>query len=794
MPAQCKRLKFNRHILMRICGLLLATVFAYITCACIVQSAFAVDTTRANAEYSALVNVDGKKFVQDGREVILNGLNYFPAYFPAITPESWLNDDRYRPEIVEDDLTTIRNLGVNLVSIYAVGAGSTPDTKTCANIHDFLDRAHTHGLLVNMYIGTSTLMPINKPSSLAIFPKACALAGHPALFAYDIAWEPHFGDETERQALQAGWLTWLENGYGALTEADRVFGGNHALPTDRELCGETSSVKVAAFRRFLDDILSASYRKVRAAILAVDDTHLIGVRSGYGGNGSRDHCKYAPVDLRAAAKYLDFVSPEGYALSLTNSSELMDRGQFTAAYADVGKPVFWAEYGSNTDGSCANCKEDVQEKLFSNIYAMMRKSDSNGGAGWWFVGIRPQSHADSEKSDYGIVYDYMKEATAWDAFNDPLRAGELSLCTDRPSEYSLHKTQGGKNGIESVCPSGLKPLGRFKTASVKKPSDPSWLTLCGADDGMVLAVTYDDATGENFRCPQGYVSAGSFKPEPYNSGTGVSAMDAFGRSISSGWLTLCARNNHAVLKRTWNEMSGRSISCPAGFNKSGSFSPASLPLFRPVARILKGALSGVSAAKRNYSNWITVDRDAAAGDWKMYDIGTRAYAAQTTENLRLGVRTMCAGSTSKEVGVCVGNILNNGSCPPKCLNAELMSIEIQNAQGRWEEVANGGSVIIAAGAPVRARLIAGNTGEGKWLTHASAGGVSGSVNFGCNENVGDLGCRKSINTDTAMFGDSASGEFVISQGLTKKTTVVFQMVAELVAWFGERARIVLVPH
>ena len=241
-------------------------------------------------------------------------------------------------------------------------------------------------------------------------------------------------------------------------------------------------------------------------------------------------------------------------------------------------------------------------------------------------------------------------------------------------------------------------------------------------------------------------------------------------------------------------MSGRDIVCPTGLKKSGSFKPASLPVFRPVALLLKGALSGVSATQRNYSDWITVDRDVAACDWKMYDIGARIYATQPTKNLRLGVRTVCTGATSKEADICVGNTPNNGSCPPKCLNAELSSIEIQNVTGHWESVANGGSVIVTAGAPIQARLRASNTGEGKWLTHMSAGGVSGSVYFGCNENVGDLGCRKSILADTGMFGDSASGEFVISQGLTKKTTVVFQMLAELVAWFGDRTRIVLIPN
>jgi len=779
--------------------------FIGITCAgwdCLWAPAYAAEARKTHLTFTAPVRVVGKRFMQGDSEIIINGLNYFPAYFPSIMPSSWLDARHYRPEIVEDELTTIQNLGVNLVSIQGLTARVIPSTQDCTNLHDFLDRAQSHGMLVNLYIGTGSLMPIADPSRLAIVPKVCALSGHPDLFAYDIALEPHFGRESVRRALQPQWLKWLEAAYGSLAIADAAFRGNHALPTDKELCGEAPNIKVAAFRRFLDDMLSASYRDARAAILAVDSTHLIGARSGYGGNGSAWICPEAPVDLRAGAKHLDFVSPEAYSLPQTDRIGLLNRGGFTASYADIGKPIFWAEYGINVDGSCANCTETVQANFFSNMFELIRKTASNGGAAWWFVGVRPQSPADGEKSDYGIIYDYMKFATSRDAFGDPLRDGLLAVCVANPTDYGLHNAHDTNFGMTSACPAGWKPDGSFRDeaesqATVKRAThdrrsgDSRWLTLCGANDSALLAVTYDDKKKEGFECPGGYSSAGSFKPAPVNAET--AAIDAVGRSIRSGWLTLCTRKNSTLLKRVHNEMSGRNMSCPLGLTNIGSFKPQSLPIFRPAARLLNGALLGVSAAHRIYATFITVDRDAAAGDWKMYETGTKAYAISASGGQHVGVRTSCTGSTSDEM-MCVGNTPYNGSCPAKCLNAEWSSVQVLDAGGTWQTVADRGNVTVSARSPIHARLVVGNTGEAKWLTVASAGGGKGSVRFGCNENVGDMGCRHNIAADSEMFEDVSSGDFVISNGVTKKTRVVFQMVSENIAWFGERVAVALLPR
>lgn len=787
-------LQMNKLLLRMILGLSLMCISAFGWCA----PQLTQGTELYSPKFSSPVRVDGKRFVQDGREVILNGLNYFPAYSPAIYPSNWLEARHYRPELIDDDLQVIKELGVNLVSVQWITREPLVSQQDCSNIRNFLDRAQAHGLLVNLFIGTGGIVPFENPMKIAAVPKSCSLAGHPALFAYDIAWEPRFGGGTQRLMLQPRWIKWLELSYHTVAAADNAFGGNHALPTDDELCGETHNIKVAAFRRFLDDVLSNNYREIRAAIRAVDDTHLIGARSGYGGNGSAKPwmCAQAPVDLRAGAKHLDFVSPESYALPNDNRSELLNRGGFTSAYSDIGKPIFWAEFGVNVDNSCPNCKESVQASYFNNMYDMMRRTKSNGGAGWWYVGVRPQGEKDKEKSDYGVIHDYIKNATARDSLGDTFRDGWLAVCSSQPSAYALYKTD--ENGERSSCPDGLRNLGNFGvsvgTASDNHLMEQANLTLCGVGDDAILKVTHDDIVQADYSCPVGYKPSGSFKLGAAKVAGHSIATDALGKSIGAGSLSLCTRTDAVMLKRTVNSMTGRSMNCPAGFKNVGSFKPQVLPIFRPVARQLNGALQGLSASQRIYTSWITVDRDAAAGDWKMYEIGSKSYAQKASGGELVGVRTACTGTTSKEVKYCVGNVPYNGSCPAKCLNAEWNSVQVRDVNGVWQSVADKGSVIVAANAAIHARLSVGNTGEGAWLTSSSAGGAKGSVRFGCNENIGSITCRHEIADGAISLADSSSGDFEISKGISKKSKVVFQMVSEGVAWFGEQTSVTLLPQ
>jgi hypothetical protein len=768
------------------------------------QAARAQEIARTPTTSAPTVTISGRHFLSGGHEFRVRGVNYFPAYFPAIIPNSWLRAGLYRRDVVEEDLTTLQKLHVNFVSIQGPSSDVTPTALDCANLREFLDRARAHGIFVNLYIGSGSVVPISHPERLATIPGACGLAGNSTIFAYDIAWEPRFGGAAARVPLRSRWDKWLNDRYWGLFEADRAFGGSHTLPSDEELCADRPSVKVAAFRRFMDDLLSENYREVRSLIRSVDATHLISARSGYGGNGSRLICDQAPVDLRAAAKHLDFISPEGYALPLTDRVGLLYRGGFTVSYADVGKPVIWAEYGVNVDGSCPVCNEEVQAHFFADMAEMIQRSGSNGGVAWWYVGVRSQSVADSERSDFGIVHDHLKSPTSIDAYGESMRDGWLAMCVKPPTSLRLVSSADSVHGVAATCPDGSKSLGSFMAATALRESairasvsghdvGSGWLTLCGADNTAMLVVTRDDNTGEDFTCPAGYGTAGSFKPSVDGTGADASAADALGRSIRSGWLTLCSQRNNAFLKRIRSNTSGREFNCPDGLKSAGAFLPDVGPVLRQAAMQVALTDSGLSGDGRAYTTWITVDRDEAAGDWKMYDDGVRAYANSSIHGERVGAHTACFGATSREVMKCVGNTPFNGKCPAKCLNSEWQSVQVKDSAGVWQTLSDEATVIVTAGEPVRARLVAGNTGDATWLTVPSVGGIRGAVFFACNENVGDVGCRQRIAADAHRFADTASGEFNISNGISSKAHVVFQMVAEHVAWFGERRSVWLTP-
>jgi hypothetical protein len=785
---------------MNLNGAVTLLVLAATSAATISSPTFAGDLEKSTRTVSSPVRTVDDQFVKDGRNIVFTGINYFPAYFPPILPASWLDSRNYHPDLVEDELKTIEHLGFNLVSIQGLHADPRPSEQDCANLHDFLARAAQHNLFVNLYIGTGNLVPIAEPERLAVIPKVCGLAGNTALFAYDIAWEPYFGTATQRSALLQRWLQWLSVSYGSIQEADKNLAGTHAMPTDAELCSDVPDIRVSAYKRFLDDTLSQSYRDVRAAILSVDPTHLIGARSGYGGNGSRGSCGLALVDLRAGAKHLNFISPEAYSLDLTDKNSLLNRGSFTVAYADVGKPILWAEFGINVDHSE---KEDLQANYFSNMWELVRHSKSNGGVAWWFAGVRPQTTADTEKSDYGIVYDYMKYPTSVDGDGNHARSGSLALCASNTTQQNITQWQGA-GGEASACPHGLISRGRFRSeaplvglagSEVRRDGKPTsgWQTLCSQDDSELLVTTVDEGTGETFECPQGYDAAGSFKPADSTNEDKIIAYDANGRTIKGGWITLCTRNHSANLRLVYNGMSGTRASCADGSVTAGILTPKLAPVFRPAARKIVGALSGMTGVKRRYSSWITVDRDAFAGDWKMYEEGTRSYELAAAKDQSVGVRTACFGSTSKIEKLCVGNVPFIGSCPAKCLNAEWNDVEILNSDAHWQHVREGGTVTVTREMPVHARLSAGNVGESNWMTSVALGGPVGAVRFGCNENAGDLNCRSDIDAEVPGGSDVASGDIVISNSITKTIRIAFQMVAEGVAWFGERVNVTVIP-
>jgi hypothetical protein len=150
---------------------------------------------------------------------------------------------------------------------------------------------------------------------------------------------------------------------------------------------------------------------------------------------------------------------------------------------------------------------------------------------------------------------------------------------------------------------------------------------------------------------------------------------------------------------------------------------------RPAARLIRayGPRLKTPRTRRAASTWFTFDRDAHAGGyWRAaFNEGAAAYRAAAQAGQMLGVRTPGTGTDSATVPlVAVGNVPCDGTNPPKYLDAEFNGVQVLNADGVWQEAANGAEIAVAGVRPVRVRASVGNTQEAAWLLGAQAVGLS----------------------------------------------------------------------
>ncbi len=345
------------------------------------------------------VTVQGGEFMADGKPFRPVGINYWPrstSGLPAsLYGQGWLSALVYDPTIIEADLTEMQQLGFNVVSGIQYS-----NTAQAPALRDFLARCDAHGIRANVFLSGADPRSPNLQQLTAVL-QAADLPHDTAVFAYDLAWEPHFGTFANRQGLVGAWGAWVQEQYGSFPQAQQAWGydGGQQGPEDSQLqqSGPWDAM-VAAYRRFADDLITAGYGKVWRAIRSLGDPHLLGARTGYGGTGQMGVVTQMPFDLQSGMLYLGFTSPEGYGLGPAYTNTV--GGGFTTAYGravGAGKPVFWAEWGASIWGNVAG-GEGPQGELYTSIYHMIEASAANGGAGWWF----PGGYRVDEHSDFGI--------------------------------------------------------------------------------------------------------------------------------------------------------------------------------------------------------------------------------------------------------------------------------------------------------------------------------------------------------------------------------------------------------
>ena len=360
-------------------------------------------------------------FKQDGKILRFFGVNYMPSDGIA-DPDfnrfcHYTLKNAYDPAVIEDDLLHIKSLGMNAVAI-AVGAGELSSN----NFIDLLVKCENLGLYCDVYIGTATEdLFYGSSREFTSLMDGFHLRDFDHIVCFDIAWEPRLGTYEDsayigRKRFDADWRAWIDTQYGSLSAAELLWGvkcpqsGGKAIGVTEDMLNDKSGTYdriVAAYRRFIDDIIGANFTKTFNYLRSLDGNHLFTFRMSMAGSAyetqyftSAHYC----YDFMSLASSVSLMQPEGYALDILDDTSMLQIlfANAYARYAQPDAPVVWKEYGktvwygSNFGSNSYPCEgqREYYEKVLSHALA----AESDAMYCWFYAG----GYRVDEKSDYGI--------------------------------------------------------------------------------------------------------------------------------------------------------------------------------------------------------------------------------------------------------------------------------------------------------------------------------------------------------------------------------------------------------
>ncbi len=368
-----------------------------------IEHELAVHST-ATANKDEFITVQGSNFLLRGEKWYPVGINYWPLYVSGMDQDDfwagWIPETFYDPALVEQDLKLMESLGINLVSIQAY------DPKFYRNLLDFVRRCRAHRIHVNLFCGLASPIDFNE-ASLRGFIQEARLADNPGIVAYDTIWEPgnYMFSQQWRPRWDSDWRDWIVEQYGSIeaAEADWQFQcprndkGQCVSPLEQHFREDGPwRTLVAAYRRFMDDLMSRKWNVANRKLREIDPNHLISFRQG----------NTLPHDFAftATPKHIDFICPEGYAISHS------DDGYYVAGFISKfvhfttkGRPIVWSEFGQSVWNG--NVMEPSPERIktvadyHELFYRMVVASGANGTVPWWW----PGGYRVGEQSDFGII-------------------------------------------------------------------------------------------------------------------------------------------------------------------------------------------------------------------------------------------------------------------------------------------------------------------------------------------------------------------------------------------------------
>jgi hypothetical protein len=324
--------------------------------------------------------------------------------------EFWLSRTAYDPEVIARDLDRVKALGLNAVSIFVYDRSAAS-----GNLLDILRQCDERGLKVNLSLRPGT--PIDWDEQWkAIRPiiERFRLARVDTIFAYDLSWEPGWGNHDARRRHDKEWAAWVTNRYGSVAAAEQAWGvpaprdGTGALtnPSDAQVSRDGPWRRLALdYRAFLNGLLNERYGRARRDVRALDPNHLVSFRMSETSDPTNSGAGGLPYDFAGLKDAVDFFAPEGYG-RIGTTWDAVRPGWFQVAYARALSPTLplvWAEVGTSVwqpgEDAAPQAQLETQAQFFAQFYRMLKASGSNGVIFWWL----PGGFRHGENSDFGII-------------------------------------------------------------------------------------------------------------------------------------------------------------------------------------------------------------------------------------------------------------------------------------------------------------------------------------------------------------------------------------------------------
>jgi len=713
------------------------------------------ESTESEPEkYTKFVSIQNNKFHLEGEEWYPYGVNYWPHYsvhFPGVSEttkpssEYWLGSANYQPAVIEEDLTVMESLGMNCISILG---SLEPDTWDA--MIDVLNRCQQHNIKVFLsFPYANPLKPefynIDSETALDNVITTLKLDEHPAIFAYDIAWEPYLCLRQYRQRYDEKWSRFIQKEFGSIENAQNVFGRNidiqqlgrsagilsHNIPT-RAIAGQsyvchlkmkntgtetwTADLKYALGRIIGDDSFPGRV-VVPREVPSGDEVDLVFTYNAPANSG-----RYR-ISFCMLQEWVEWFGPK-----VDWEIEVIASGLSVQKNILYPPPIL-----GPTD------EELVKTEPDNLVNAFRRFGDTHTAIrfGQTIRKIKTQdpNHLISCRQGYGgngndwAIRFYPLELHATAHHFDFLGPEAYDFMINIDSDNIL----SGMATIEAYCrwASNGKPVVWTEAAYFSKlnPDETHLQEQSIFYDTFISHMLTTHSDGILFW----YWPGGSRVDE--QSDYGITDID---KNLRPAAFTMQDRAREATSMR---------------------------PI--PEAEVIGEV------------NLFTSN----GGFVGIYDQHRSAALAAYKSGKRYVMRGDGYGTTSAQEPEMIAGM-------PKHLWAEMGQIELKAGDGEWFEVRDGMAYAVPANTPIQARAVVVNMGDSKWLT--TKDGTHGAVYFAGNQNVG-LFFKAPISNEVNRMEEAIVHPFMMTNGLTEDTTIQFQMLANAVAWMNGTIRVLLFP-